>query len=40
VDGTSFALMRRRKIRHAFAFDRHFASAGFIRVPLDTALAD
>ena len=35
VDGASFACMRRRKIQRAFAFDRHFASAGFVRVPVD-----
>jgi predicted nucleic acid-binding protein len=35
VDGTSFAIMRQRKARLALAFDRHFAAAGFSRVPLD-----
>ncbi|MGD0838601.1 MAG: PIN domain-containing protein [Polyangia bacterium] len=29
VDATSFVLMARAKIRLAFAFDHHFASAGF-----------
>jgi hypothetical protein len=29
VDATSFALMRKRRIRVAFAFDTHFAVAGF-----------
>jgi hypothetical protein len=29
VDCLSFALMRRDRIRTAFAFDRHFKSAGF-----------
>jgi predicted nucleic acid-binding protein len=29
VDATSFVLMAREKIRRAFAFDHHFASAGF-----------
>lgn len=29
VDATSFVLMVREKIRLAFAFDHHFASAGF-----------
>jgi uncharacterized protein len=35
VDGTSFAFMRKHRMRHAFAFDRHFAAAGFLRIPLD-----
>lgn len=35
VDGTSFALMRSRGISRAFAFDRHFSAAGFVRVPVD-----
>jgi predicted nucleic acid-binding protein len=35
VDGTSFAIMRKRRFKAAFAFDRHFASAGFLRVPAD-----
>ncbi len=29
VDAISFVLMRRAKIRFAFAFDHHFATAGF-----------
>jgi predicted nucleic acid-binding protein len=29
VDAVSFVLMRRAKIRAAFAFDHHFAAAGF-----------
>lgn len=29
VDATSFVLMRRRELRAAFAFDHHFAQAGF-----------
>lgn len=29
VDATSFAIMRRENLRVAFAFDRHFATAGF-----------
>jgi predicted nucleic acid-binding protein len=35
VDGASFAVMRRRKTRFAFAFDVHFATAGFVRIPVD-----
>jgi hypothetical protein len=35
VDATSFALMRQQRIRHAFAFDAHFATAGFLRIPGD-----
>jgi hypothetical protein len=38
VDATSFALMRAERIRHAFAFDSHFAAAGFLRVPLDVGV--
>ena len=29
VDAVSFEVMRRNKVTHAFAFDRHFAIAGF-----------
>ncbi len=29
VDAVSFVLMRRAKIRYAFAFDHHFATVGF-----------
>lgn len=29
VDATSFVLMKREKIRVAFAFDHHFGSVGF-----------
>lgn len=39
VDATSFALMRAERLRHAFAFDRHFATAGFLRVPADVPVA-
>jgi uncharacterized protein len=35
VGATSFAVMRAERIRHAFAFERHFAAAGFLRVRLD-----
>lgn len=38
VDGSSFAIMRRRRTELAFAFDHHFSVAGFARVPLDRAL--
>lgn len=34
VDATSFAVMRRRRLREALAFDNDFASAGFIEVRL------
>ena len=35
VDGTSFSVMKAERIRHAFAFDAHFATAGFVRIPAD-----
>jgi uncharacterized protein len=35
VDATSFAVMRQQRIQHAFAFDAHFATAGFLRLPQD-----
>jgi len=38
VDATSFALLRRERIRYAFAFDAHFATAGFPRIPVDLSL--
>jgi predicted nucleic acid-binding protein len=38
VDAASFALMRAERIRHAFAFDSHFATAGFLRVPVDVGV--
>lgn len=33
TDAVSFAVMRSLEVREAFAFDQHFATAGFIRVP-------
>lgn len=33
VDAVSFVLMRERRIRRAFAFDRHFVAAGFTLWP-------
>ncbi len=38
VDATSFALMRAERMSHAFAFDSHFATAGFLRVPADVGV--
>jgi uncharacterized protein len=38
VDGSSFAVMRQRRVRRALAFDAHFAAAGFARVPTDEPL--
>jgi predicted nucleic acid-binding protein len=35
VDATSFAVMRSRRLKFAFAFDVHFSTAGFTRVPLE-----
>ena len=32
VDATSFAIMRRRRIRQAPAFDGDFSAAGFVEV--------
>lgn len=32
VDCASFVLMRRQGIHQAFAFDRHFAEQGFVRI--------
>jgi predicted nucleic acid-binding protein len=38
VDATSFAVMRQQRIQHAFAFDAHFVTAGFLRIPQDISL--
>ena len=38
VDGTRFAWMRQQRIRHAFAFDVHFRTAGCVRIPVDLRL--
>lgn len=38
VDATSFALMRQQRLRYAFAFDAHFRTAGYLRIPLDFRL--
>jgi len=35
VDATSFAVMKAHRLHHAFAFDAHFATAGFVRIPSD-----
>ncbi|HSB68444.1 MAG TPA: PIN domain-containing protein [Candidatus Methylomirabilis sp.] len=35
VDATSFAVMRQQRIQHTFAFDAHFVTAGFLRIPQD-----
>lgn len=35
VDGTSFVLMQERKLTEAFAYDKHFLTAGFILLPYD-----
>jgi predicted nucleic acid-binding protein len=38
VDATSFAVMQARRLRWAFAFDAHFATAGFVRIPWDLSV--
>jgi hypothetical protein len=35
VDGISFCIMKKEGLRDAFAFDSHFAIAGFNRVSID-----
>lgn len=40
VDAASFALMRQQRIRHALAFDSHFATAGFLRIPGDLRVSE
>ncbi len=39
VDATSFALMRQQRIQYALAFDVHFRTAGFTRIPTDVRLS-
>lgn len=33
TDAVSFAIMRRRKIKKSFSFDKHFRTMGFITLP-------
>jgi predicted nucleic acid-binding protein len=33
ADAISFSLMHHRGLTDAFAFDQHFVTAGFVRVP-------
>ncbi len=33
VDAVSFVIMKRQKIGKAFCFDKHFVTAGFMKVP-------
>lgn len=33
ADSVSFTIMKRRKIRKAFSFDKHFQTMGFITLP-------
>lgn len=34
IDCISFVLMRSRRIKRVFSFDRHFDAAGFQRMPM------
>jgi uncharacterized protein len=34
ADATSFAVMRSLELTDVFAFDQHFSTAGFVRVPV------
>jgi len=33
TDAVSFVIMKRRRIRNAFCFDKHFSTAGYVMVP-------
>jgi len=33
VDAVNFAVMKQQNVQDAFAFDKHFQTAGFILVP-------
>jgi predicted nucleic acid-binding protein len=33
TDAVSFVIMKRQRIRRAFCFDKHFATAGFTNIP-------
>jgi predicted nucleic acid-binding protein len=33
TDAVSFVMMQRQKIAKAFSFDKHFVTAGFIKIP-------
>jgi hypothetical protein len=33
TDAVSFAIMKREKIKKAFCFDKHFKTAGFLKIP-------
>jgi predicted nucleic acid-binding protein len=38
VDATSFVVMKSLGLSKAFAFDKHFLTAGFSRIPLDESI--